>query len=666
MPKQLITIQDLAKLRVVGDPQISPDGARVVFTVKDADAAKNKYWTHLWLYQDGETRQFTFGEVSDTSPRWSPDGRRIAFLRNKDKRAQIWTMDADGGEPIALTKLPEGNISELRWSPDGTRLAFCFRPTRADWTQDATKQRGENGKSNPPRVITRIRFRFDGVGFLDERTHIWICDAQTGEAKQITTGDYEDASPAWSPDGKTIAFASNRNADRERVPQRVDIHRVSARGGAAKKIRAPAGPKSALAFSPDGKWIAYIGYALDDNAWKPRNDRVWVVARNGGKARCLTAKLDRTVGNETLADSREVTPMLPLWSRDSKRIFFPVSDAGNVHLYTAEVKSARLTPLTRGANEVAGVSVSADGKRFALTLGEPTRPVELFVGEFSGKNLRTKRVTDLNGEWLKDKLVSKPEEFWLRQKDGTRIQGWVLRPPDFKHGKKYPALTYVHGGPHSQYGNIFFYEMQAHAARGYVVVLSNGRGSNGRDENFGAAIFRDYGNLDYQDVMAIADYAARLPYVNQSRMAIAGGSYGGFMVNWVVGHTARFKCAITDRSICNWLSKTATDDLCSPPDGRWTGNAWEETAEMWRMSPLKYAANVQTPVLIIHSEGDLRCPISQAEEWFSALKWLKQNVVMVRYPRETAHGMSRAGPLDLRMDRVRRIGEWLDEHLKKR
>ncbi|MBI3740322.1 MAG: PD40 domain-containing protein, partial [Chloroflexi bacterium] len=294
MSKSFITIQDLAKLRVVGDPQISPDGARVIFTVKDSDAEKNKYWTHLWLSDwNRDARQFTFADVNDTSPRWSPDGKQIAFLRTKDKRAQIWRVDADGGEAIPLTDLAEGNLSELAWSPDGAQIAFCFRPTHADWTREAIKQREESGKSNPPRVITRVRYRADGAGFQGEYQHIWVCDARDGRAKQITAGDYDDHSPAWSRDGKTLAFVSNRDAQRERFSQRDDIWLVSARGGKAKKIRAPQGPKRALAFSPDGKWIAYIGHAIDETPWKPRNNRVWIIAKNGGRARCLTAKLDR-------------------------------------------------------------------------------------------------------------------------------------------------------------------------------------------------------------------------------------------------------------------------------------------------------------------------------------------------------------------------------------
>ena len=239
------------------------------------------------------------------------------------------------------------------------------------------------------------------------------------------------------------------------------------------------------------------------------------------------------------------------------------------------------------------------------------------------------------------------------------------RPPDYQKGRKYPCLLYVHGGPHGQYGNSFFHEFQVHAANGYVVVFGNPRGSNGRDTEFGACIHRNWGHLDYDDVMALADYAEALPYVDKERMAIAGGSYGGFMTNWAVGHTNRFKAGVTDRSICNWLSMVGTTDMAPPPGGMWPGNPWgEDMQKGWEMSPLKFVEQVRTPLLIIHSEGDLRCPIAQSEEWFTALKWLNQEAEFVRYPQETSHGLSRNGPIDLRFDRLRRIGGWLDGHLK--
>ncbi len=689
MTKRPITIEDLAHIHIVGDPQISPDGTRVLYTVKVTDVEKNKDFTHLWLSEsplplreqgrpalsrqqsrgvegEGAARQFTFGEVNDSSPRWSPDGETIAFFRNKDKRTQIWCVAANGGEPRALTNLPERSFSHLRWSPDGQSLAFAFRPAHPNFTRDASKKREESGKSTPPRVITRVRYRMDGAGFYDERQHIWVCDVASGKTKQITRGKFDAQSPAWAPDGKTLAFIANRSPDPERMTYRTDIWLVPARGGKVQKIETPIGPKSVLAWSPDGKHIAYLGSECGADPWLPHNMRLWVVSRKGGDARCLSVNLDRTMGNSRLADTKDESPPVLFWSADGRHLYVTVSDSGTCHLYQVNLASARMTALTDGACDVGMVSADQPRKTFALVIAEPTRPGEVFVGRLNGGHLRLNRLTNANDEWLKSVQVSKPEEFWLTQPDGTRVQGWIMRPPNFKPGKKYPLLLYVHGGPHSQYGSAFFHEFQAHAAHGYVVVYSNPRGSNGRDEAFGACIHRDWGNLDYQDVMAVADYAAALPYVDKTRMAIAGGSYGGYMTNWVVSHTNRFKCGVTDRSISNWISMVGTSDVPPPPNAYWPGNPWgPDMQKGWDMSPIKYVDQVRTPLLIIHSEGDLRCPISQAEEWYTALKWLKQEVVFVRYPRETSHGLSRGGPIDLRFDRLTRIAEWLDKYLKK-
>ncbi len=668
MPKQLITIGDLARIKIVGDPQIAPDGRHVLYTVQETDLDKIKYWTHLWLAAVGTrtARQFTFGEVSDTSPRWSHDGKTIAFVRRKEKQTQVWLVPADGGEARELTHLAEGGLDDLGWSPDDRALVFAFRPTHSDWTREARKRREENGKSNPARVVTRARYRLDGSGFQDERQHLWVADAATGQATQITRGDFDDVHPAWSPDGRAIAFISNRSADPDRLQYRVDLWLVAPRGGKLTRVPTPEGDKSALAFSPDGRRIAYVGVQVGAEPWRPQNERLWVVPTRGGDARCLTLDLDRTVGNATLGDARDAGPTVPRWSADGKRIFVTVSDSGNCHLYGVDVATGDARPLTHGALDVSGVTVDAAGKSFALLVADPTHPAEVFAGRLRGARLDLNPLSNANDEWLRGVQVAKPEEFWITEPDGTRVQGWIMRPPNFARGRKYPLLLYVHGGPHTQYGNVFFHELQYHAARGYVVVYSNPRGSMGREEEFMACIHRDWGNVDFQDVMAVADYAVALPYVDPARTAIAGGSYGGYMTNWVVGHTERFRCAVTDRCLSNFISMVGTSDMPPPPNSYWPGNPWgDDMAQGWNMSPIKYVDHVRTPMLIIHSEGDLRCPIEQSEQWFTALKWLKQSVVFIRYPLETSHGLSRGGPIDLRLDRLRRIGAWLDRHLKR-
>ncbi|MFN3421310.1 MAG: S9 family peptidase [Armatimonadota bacterium] len=626
MAKRKVIAEDLLAIKLIGDPQVSPDGTKCVFTVKTIDSEKNRYLSHLWLadLQTGELRQFTFGEVSDAAP---------------------------------------------RWSPDGSKIAFTFRPTHPDWTQEARKKRQETGKSNPPRVITRLFYRLDGFGFLDMRQHIWVCDAKTGEAKQITDGDYDDYSPAWSPDGSKIAFVSNRSDDPEEKPYEVDIWLVSPEGGELTKVPTPTGYKGNIAWSHNGEWIAYIGHESKDDPWVPRNDKVWIVNPKTGEVRCLTESLDRDVGNVTLSDMREAFTGggRPVWNAGNDQVFFTVSDKGNCHLYTADL-NGNWQPLTDGTMDIYAFSADKSASVFVLALSKPTLPGELFTLRLQSASVAVttelQQLTRLNTDWLDKVQLSEPEEVWFESFDGTKIQGWLLKPPDFEPTQKYPLLLYIHGGPHAQYGNTFFHEFQFHAARGYIVFYTNPRGSMGYEENFAAIIRGNWGDVDFKDIMAAADFAASLPYVDEARMAVAGGSYGGYMTNWIVTHTDRFKCAVTDRSVVDLVSMAGTSDYPFKPDGYWQGNFWDRPEKLWEQSPLRYAANVKTPLLIIHSEGDLRCPIGQAEELFAALKRLKKEVVFVRYPQETSHGLSRSGPPDLRIDRLNRICEWLDKWCK--
>jgi len=668
--KRVITIEDLLRLKFVSDPQISPNGSQVIFTVKAVDEKRNRYLSHIWAADTatGTVRQLTSGEANDRLPRWSRGSDRIAFLRTEDRRTQIWIISATGMNPRQLTHLEEGNIGALQWSPNGSRLAFTFRPTHPDWTQAAHEEREEKGLSDPPRVINRLRYKSEGTGFLDCHRHIWICNAATGEARQITEGDYDATGPAWSPDGKEIAFLANRSNDPDARPYQVDIWIVSKAGGDLQKVFTPSGYKESLSWSPDGKQIAYIGCETQDDPWAPHHDRLWVAPLSGGSVRCLTASLDRVVGNATTSDVRQST-LRPIWSGDGQRLFFLVSDRGNCHLYTVPLEGApngAPESLVAGNLDVAAFSSDAEGRRFATLISRPCQPAEVFLwADEAGSPTEATPLTRMNAPLLEAVRLSEPREVCFRSYDGTEVLGWLLRPPDFDARRKYPLLLYIHGGPDVQYGNTFFHELQVHAARGYIVLYTNPRGSMGYGRSHADSIRGNWGDFDFQDLMAAADFAESLPYVDGECMAVAGGSYGGFMATWIVGHTDRFKCAITERGVSNRHSAFGTSDFPPLADGYWPGNAWDRPERLWEQSPLRHAANIRTPLLIIHSEGDLRCPIEQAEQLYSALKVLKRKVVFVRYPRETGHDFSRSGPPDLRIDRLRRICDWLDRHLMK-
>ncbi len=666
--KRKITIDDLFRIRLVSSPQIAPDGTQIVFVYKWIDTEKNKYFSNLWrVHTDGgEAQPFTYGEWSDSQPRWSPDGKHIAFVSNRQKpKSQIYLIPADGGEARPLTRLEEGSIGEFAWSPDGTKIAFTYRETAPEWREQARKERQEKGLSNPPLVIERVYWRLDGDGvFLNQRYHLYVVDVATGETRQLTTDPaYTEYSPTWSPDGKFIAFLSNRQPDPDNEPGKVDIWIIPAEGGELRRVDAPYGPKSTLRWSPDGKHLAYVGNPDPEESY-PRNDHVWLVSVEGGDAVDLMPNFDATVGVITLTDVRDASFGSPLyWSSDSEMLYFLIGERGGVYPYRVRRDGTHLEKLLDGDFEVADFSIAGDAHRMAMAIGSPTQPHEIYLGERTGNTLTTRPLTAFNQPLLDEVQIVAPEEFEVEADDGVKIHGWLMKPPDFDPNKRYPTILMIHGGPHLMYGRVYFHEFQLHAAEGYVIAYTNPRGSMGYGEEFARAIRGDWGNRDFKDLMCIADYLQSLPFVDPERMGVAGGSYGGYMTNWIVGHTDRFRAAITDRSVVNLVSMGGTSDFPQIPNRYWQGNFWDEPQKLWECSPLAYAGRVRTPLLIVHSEGDLRCPISEADQLFSALKRLGREVLYVRYPQESSHGLSRTGPPDLRRDRLQRYLDWWKRYL---
>ncbi|MFN7018928.1 MAG: prolyl oligopeptidase family serine peptidase [Fimbriimonadales bacterium] len=665
--KRAITIDDLFRIKLLGSPQIAPDGSQIVFVYKWIDPEKNKYFSNLWRVRVGEgALPFTYGEWSDTQPRWSPDGKQVAFISNRQKpKSQIYVIPADGGEARPITNLEEGSIAEFAWSPDGSKIAFIYRETAPEWREQARKERQEKGFSNPPRVIRRAHWRLDGDGaFVEQRYHLYVVDVKTGATKQLTADpEFSESSPAWSPCGNYIAFLSNRHPDPDNHPGYDAIWIVPAEGGDLRRVEAPDGPKYAVRWSPDGKYLAYIGNPYPDDPY-PRNDHVWRVSVDGSDAVDLIASLDNTVGVGTLTDVREFGGGAPLlWSADSQHLYFLVSERGGVYPYRVKVDGTHLDKLLDGDFEVADLSLSQDEHRLALLKGDATHPHELFLAERTGNTLSLTQLTAFNQPLLDEVAIAHPEEFEVEADDGVKIHGWLLKPPDFDPARNYPTILMIHGGPHAMYGRVFFHEFQLHAAHGYIVAYTNPRGSVGYGEAFARAIKGDWGNRDFKDLMTVTDYLASLPFVDAERMGVAGGSYGGYMTNWIVGHTARFKAAITDRSVVNLVSMAGTSDFPMIPNRYWQGNFWDEPQKLWECSPLAYAGRITTPLLIVHSEGDLRCPISEADQLFAALVRQGKEVLYIRYPAESSHGLSRSGPPDLRRHRLEQYLNWWQEHL---
>ncbi len=678
--KRHITAEDLYRLQLISGCEISPDGHHVVFCVHRVNRKTEKKYANLWIVATdrGRARQFTYGDQSDSQPKWSPDGAEIAFISNRgdEKQAQIYSIPFDGGEARPLTNL-KGSIGDFEWSPDGKHLVCTFRKKDKE---EIEREKDEEKKrlGVVSRHITRVFFKEDGQGFLPkERWHLWTVDARTGRAKQLTdSAIYDEFEPRWSPDGKEIVFCSNRTDDPDLDPDVIDLYVIPASGGDFRKIETPLGPKSVPNFSPDGKWIAYYGHEGRGDWWK--QTRLWGVPADGtGAARNLTEKYDFNVSSWTINDMGSPAMMPPTWANDGKTLYFQVAHHGNTVLKSASLDGDNpdragqvLQTVIDDEGVVGAFSFDKAQSKLAYFHGMMTDPGQVWVRHLSTGSPRLlpkgrlRQLTQVNGNLLQAIELGEIEEVWFKGAADNELQGWILKPPDFDASQKYPSILEIHGGPRVQYGNFFMHEFYYLAAHGYVVYFCNPRGGQGYGEAHAKSIWNNWGTADYDDVMAWADFVQQKPYIDKERMGVTGGSYGGYMTNWIISHTNRFKAAVTQRCVSNLISMHGSSDF------NWAFQAefgneppWENLENYWRQSPMKYIGNVKTPTLVIHSEQDLRCAIEQGEQVFVALKKLEVDTEMVRFPDEP-HGLSRGGRTDRRIERLNHILRWFDRYLK--
>jgi len=669
--KRLITAEDLLKFQLVSDPQISPDGRWILFTKKHI-GEKNDSITNLWVvgFEGEDLRQFTSGG-KDGAGRWSPDGKKIAFVSGREQpKNQIHIMPANGGEAISLTKFPEGKIGNFKWSPDGKKLAVTFREQEPEWTTEAKKERENKGLSIPPRVIDTIWYRLDGDGYFNNQRHaLYIVDAESGKYEKVFDKDFFGFFDFdWSPDSKRIAISANTDKKAFLHPWNDRIYLFDVE---TKKLREipnqKDGNKGSVKFSPDGKFVAFVGREGRKEVWEARNVHLFVMDVASGKTRNLTSHTDYCMQAITLSDAREAAFDANFaWSPDGKTIYAQIGWHGETHVAGIPASGGEIYFITDGEAEHILGNISKNGERFALLRCNFLELPEVYAGTLTSKELSLKKITHFNKELFEELELSKPKSHWVASTDNTNVQVWVMRPPRAKPNEKTPAVLEIHGGPHAQYGTAFFHEFQLLAAEGYTVFFSNPRGSKGYGEKHCNAIKGKWGEKDWEDIQAVIQFMTKQPYVDTKKMGVMGGSYGGYMTNWVIGHTNQFAAAITDRCVSNLLSMAGSSDFPDVPDTYFEGAPWDRPESLWKQSPIAYFKNVKTPTLVIHSEGDLRCNIEQAEQVFSALQVLGVPSRFVRYPSTTSHGLSRSGPPDLRIHRLKQILEWWGKYLKGR
>ncbi|MDE5413760.1 S9 family peptidase [Alkalihalobacterium chitinilyticum] len=659
--KRPITSEDLFKISNVGEAQISPCNGKFVF-VKTTIDEDQEYRSHLHFQRFDETSsvQWTFGKVRDHSPCFSPDGKKLAFVSNRSGKSQIWVISTEGGEPQQVTQSKNGASNPV-WAPCGTQLLFktSLKLDQDESVFDQEEKKKEKKKSEPL-VVNRLKYKSDGAGFHNETyQQLALINIETNEITELTSGRFSYEPSSWSPDGKSIALSANLtdDADYQIVS---DLYLLNVETKELTLLTDHNGVYTNPTWSPDGKTIAcfgnereYLGATIN---------QIYTIDIHTKKKKCITETWDVHITDAAISDMRSGHPNPgPIWSNDGKTLYFTGSENGNTSLYAID-ENHEITPIFAEEGHVYGYTFDEDRKFAIIGLSDASNPGDLYKIVLGEK--KKTRLTYINEAFLSEVHLSIPEPITAKASDGWEVHGWVMKPHGFEEGKKYPMILEIHGGPHAMYANSFFHELQLLAAQGYVVLYTNPRGSHGYGQKFVNACRGDYGGKDYEDLMAAVDFVLEnFDYIDQDRLGVTGGSYGGFMTNWIVGHTNRFKAAVTQRSISNWTSFYGVSDIGYFFTKWEIGACFQEDPEkLWYHSPLRYVKNIETPLLILHGENDYRCPIEQAEQLYIALKHQKKDTMFVRFP-ESNHELSRSGPPHLRIERLNHIVNWFNEKL---
>ena len=649
-----ITIDDFFQIRDVSQPEIGPDGQWIAYAVRTRMLKEDKNEQRLWMISThgGDAIAMTAEGVSSGHPSWSPDGKYLSFLSARDGgKPQVWLLDRRGGEAVRLTDTVQG-VDDFEWSPDSTRLVLILRDPKPEDIEAARNREKPvpatppKPKTPPPLVIDRLQFKRDTVGYLDRRrTHLYVFNVPAKTTTQITSGDFDDSEPAWSPDGKLLAFSSNRTPDAD-ANYKSHIWVVAVdnadKGAHLTQLTPDPGPDSAPAWSPDGKWIAYVT-ELDPHLFYYNTRHLAVIPASGGQPNVLTRSFDRSI--------RRLR-----FSNDSKHIYFTAEDDGTQNLCRIPVGGGVITRPIGGRLAVGTYSLGKDDS-IAAQIGTIDRPDEIFYLS-NGANEPT-RLTKTNDALFEQLRLAQADYVHFKSKDGTTVAGYLYKPLDYTPGKKVPTLLNPHGGPVGQYAAAFYHLAQLYAANGYAVLLPNPRGSSGYGQKFCAAIYADWGNKDYQDDVAMVDYAVAQGIADPDRLGVGGWSYGGISTDFIIAQTQRFKAAISGAGVALIASFYGHDHYQRDYDIE-LGHPWDNKAAWDRISPFYRVASITTPTLFMGGDLDWNVPILGSEQMYEAMKTLGRTTELVVYPGEY-HGFTIPSHIK---DRMERFMAWYNHYVK--
>ena len=653
--KPPMTTGDIWAWRTVSDAQVSPDGSVVVYVLGWNDRMKDAMYGNLWLVPvDGKPpRALTEGPYRDSSPRWSPDGTRIAYLSNRSGKQQIRVRWMESGREAQITQL-ETAPAHIAWSPDGRSLAFtALVPAQPAWSIRMPEKPDGATWAPPPLVVTRLHWRNDGSGLEPPGySHIFVVPAEGGAPRQVSTGDFDHrGEPAWMPDGRSILISARRSADAEYSLEGNEIYAFNAANGEVKQLTSHPGPDDNPVPSPDGSKIAFTGNDYKLQSYLLR--KLYVMNADGSRVRCLSGIHDRDV-------------VEPRWSSDSRTVYFLSDDRGATHLYAARMDGT-VRQVTSGVERFGAYAMDgsfsmADNGRVALVRSTPTAGPDVITFPVDRPG-EARRLTAVNESLLEQRAIAAVEEITYDSFDTRKIQGWILKPPGFDPAQKYPLILDIHGGPHAMYGVEFNQQQQILAARGFVVLYTNPRGSTGYGEDFGNIIHTRYPGDDYQDLMRGVDAVLVRGYVDPKRLAVTGGSGGGLLTAWIIGHTDRFAAAVSQYPVTDWITEVGTADAGYYFGAVWMKSMpWENPDQYLKHSPVFFAANFKTPTMVITGEADLRTPMAQSEELYFALKARKVDAVLVRIPDEP-HGIRGEHPSH-RIAKIEHVAGWIEKYTK--